>query len=321
MSFADDHELPEASSDSKIEYDLPPALSGSLEAIGEPEILDVDSSLTGKLRRNSRRLGICGVVLAVIITVAVVIGTFRTQIIDGLSAIQVDKHDPGAATLFILAGLGMFATQFLGLSWWLFPTSYFFGYLTFLFTFLVCTIGISMNFWAGRAIKHCTTNSTFGANSASEIDKIQRHFESKPFKFVILVCFSPVAIGMTITLLGLYTEIKFYVVLSAGVVTMMIQALPIILIAASAASLVEAFDDPVNVVSTIATIVAAVLMFIGLGVYTKRELNRIRALNDVHEALEGPGNTLEMQYSPLTAPATVVDIEADELSLEHSELH
>lgn len=310
MSFADDHEVPDTLEPKTEAHD---AVMLSFETSGQAEICDEDSSLIGKLRPHSRRIGVCAGILVVVITVAVVIGTFREKIIDGLSTLQVDKHDPAAATLFILAGLGMFATQLIGLSWWLFPTSYFFGYLAFLFNFLVVTVGITMNFWAGRALKHCSANSTFGADSASEIDKIQRHFESRPFKFVILVCFSPVAIGMTITLLGLYTEIQFYVVLLAGVVTMMIQALPIVMIAASAASLVDAFDDPANVVSTVATIVAAVVMFVATGVYTKRELNRINALNEEHDAIDSSG-TLEMpEYSPLSIPPNMETGESDAL--------
>eukprot|EP00658_Telonema_sp_P-2_P066566 TRINITY_DN5555_c0_g1_i1.p1 TRINITY_DN5555_c0_g1~~TRINITY_DN5555_c0_g1_i1.p1 ORF type:complete len:293 (-),score=62.58 TRINITY_DN5555_c0_g1_i1:205-1083(-) len=230
------------------------------------------------VHRHAVTLLVTGLLTAVVVVLGILVSAHRDEIIRTLSNLRVDRKDPGASTLFILAGVGLVVTQFVGLSWWLFPTAYFFGYIAFLYHFLVCVVGISINFWGGRMVKQCVARRGWAESSARQINTLQRHFESRPVKFVSLVCFSPISIGLCISLLGMYTEIHFLVVLSVGTASMMIQALPIVLIAASAASLVDAFDAPANIASTILTLVGAVLMCVGLGWYTKHALREVEML-------------------------------------------
>ena len=60
----------------------------------------------------------------------------------------------------------------------------------------------------------------------------------------------------------------------------------------------DAFDDPVNIVSTVMTICAAVIMCIALSLYTKRELKRIESIEQQQREASKGGNELG-DYSPV----------------------
>jgi hypothetical protein len=198
-----------------------------------------------------------------------------------LGSISVDPNNPAHGMFFILGGLALFAVQFIGVSWWIFTTSYFFRYPAIGLCLLTTMFGITMNFMVGRGLKSYNYMSEQFGKSApssagrSSFDKLMRHMETRPFKFASLAFCSPVPAPMLCTILGLSTEVRYPVVLCAGTLIVMLQSLPIVLVAASAASLVEAFANPINAISTLVTIIAAVGFTLGLSVYTKQEMDRL----------------------------------------------
>jgi len=255
--------------------------------------------------------------LVLLIGITVTFGLYRDAIIDALSEIHVESGNPLHGLICVLVGLGLFVTQVVGLSpWWVFPTAYFFQYHAFLFVLIVCLIGITVNFWGGRAIKKCrkcpkrpeVALSDTGPMSPTSnvLDKLKSKFESEPFKFVTLLFFSPLPMGILCTMFGTSTEVPYWIVVTSGTSSMLVQATPIIMIGAAAESLVEAFDDPKNVVSTVLTIVGSIGIIVFIAIYTRRELKKLDEIDLVDIDDENACAELEMdEYAPVhtTSPA------------------
>jgi len=218
----------------------------------------------------------CTLLLVLTVFTGVVVAINRERIILILGSISVDPANPTHCIFFILGGLALFAVQFIGVSWFVFTTSYFFRYPAIGLCLLTTMFGITMNFAVGRGLKKFNYKSQqFSSSSPSgttSFDKLLRHIETKPFKFASLAFCSPVPVPMLCTLLGLSTEVQYPTVLCAGTTIVMLNSLPIVMVAASATSLADAFDNPFNVVSTLVTIVAAVGFTMALSAYTKKEI-------------------------------------------------
>ena len=261
-------------------------------AVRQPEVEDttaVDSTPTISTRAEESQSASCAAralrclpcTLLLLLTAftGVVVAINRERIILFLGSISVDPANPTHCMFFILGGLALFAVQFIGVSWFVFTTSYFFRYPAIGLCLLTTIFGITMNFAVGRGLKKFNYKSEQFSRSqtragASSFDKLMRHIETKPFKFASLAFCSPVPVPMLCTLLGLSTEVslpawlpgcsslvvqvQYPVVLCAGTTIVMLNSLPIVMVAASATSLADAFDNPFNVVSTLVTIVAAV---------------------------------------------------------------
>jgi len=253
----------------------------------------------------------CSIFLVLLIGISIAFGLNRGAIIEALSSVHVDKSNALHGLIFVLVGLGLFVTQVIGLSpWWVFPTAYFFQYHAFIFVLVVCLLGISINFWGGRWIqqcKECHRGSEVGLShgpaspTSSVLERLKSKFESEPFKFVTLLFFSPLPMGILCTMFGTSTTVPYWIVLTSGTVSMLVQALPIILIGAAAESLVEAFDDPANVISTVLTIVGSLCIIIFIAVYTRRELQKLDQLDLTSaDLMEGTCTDLELaEYAPV----------------------
>lgn len=239
---------------------------------------------------SSRALS-CLVIVVLTVVTAVAVAINRDRLILLLGSISVDPSSPKHGLMFILAGLALFAVQFIGVSWWTFTTSYFFRYPAIGLCLLTTMTGITMNFALGRGLKSYNykpdqlSSSAPSPSGTSSFDKLIRHIELKPFKFASLAFCTPVPVPMLCTLLGLSTEVGYPTVLCAGTLIVMLQSLPIVFVAASAASLVDAFANPVNAISTLVTLVAAVGLTFALSVYVKREMDGLDTLVEEEDCM------------------------------------